>query len=194
MIGNSSFDKLLVALPEYIGRYFKSLKKLLIILIISHSALICGQVTANDRIMSIGISEGIGGAHLLLSPTLDFSVKKTIIKISSIPIYPRFLSFGLAQDIKTFRNENLKWIVSADYFQTDGSYWQEIIDASSYRGFCLLSGMRLSLFGSLKLNLQLGLLFLSQNGGFFVNTHSTSVNPYGELSLSYSVFRFGNKS
>jgi len=145
-----------------------------------------------EKLFAIGISEGVGGAHCLLSPTLDFSFSRFKLQLSSIPSYPRFLSAGVTAGIKTFKNNRLTWIASVNYWQAGSYYWVEIIDGFDYNNFSVLSGLKVALFGSLTLNIQAGGSVLGKFGGFS-GTKDHSLLPYGELSMSFDVIRFYKK-
>jgi hypothetical protein len=170
------------------------MKKLVIMLAMFYSVLTYGQ--GNENIISIGISEGIGGTHLFLSPTIDFSINKSKLKFTSIPLYPRYIAIGLTQEIKTFKNKNLNWIASINYAQSKGYYWVQVMDGSwNFKNYSVISGIRLTFLKRLQLNLQLGILYQDLTSYNWVGEPSRSVRPlpYGDLSLSFEILQLYKK-
>jgi hypothetical protein len=162
-------------------------------------ALFCSVTSygqSNEKIISIGISEGLGGTHLFLSPTIDFSINKSTLKFTSIPLYPRYLAIGLTQEIKTFKNKNMNWIASINYAQSKDYYWVQVMDGNrNFKNFSVISGIRLTLIKRLQLNLQLGILCQVLTSYNWVGEPSRSVLPlpYGDLSISFEILQFHKK-
>lgn len=165
-------------------------------LTLSCQVIAYGQINNNDKIFSIGISEGIGGSHYFLSPAIDFSIFKSKLKFSSIPGYPRFLSFGLTQEINTFKNKNLSWIASINYSQSKDFYWVRIADMRrSFRNYSAISGARLTCLKRIQLDLQLGILIQDLTNYDWVGDPSRTVKsiPYGEFSLNIEILQIFKK-
>lgn len=152
-----------------------------------------GQEQEKEKLFTIGISEGIGGTHWLLSPALDLTFSRFRLQFSSIPPYPRFLSAGAAADLKKSKNNRLTWIASVNYWQAGSYYWTRIIDGQDYNNISILSGLKVALSGSLRLIIQAGGSVMGRFGGF-TGIEDHSLLPYGELSLSLDMIRFYKKN
>ncbi len=169
-------------------------KKLVIMLAFFCS--ITGYGQNNEKIISIGISEGLGGAHLFFSPTIDFSIYKSTLKFTTIPLYPRYLAIGLTQEIKTLENKKLKLIASINYAQSKEYYWYQIIDGNrDFKNISILSGVRVTFTKWLKLNIQLGALCQVLTSYNWADEASSSFRPlpYGDISISLYILQFRKK-
>jgi hypothetical protein len=168
--------------------------KLVIMLALFCSVLSYGQ--SNEKIISIGISEGFGGTHLLLSPTLDLLINKSRLKFTSIPIYPRYLAIGLTQEIRPLKNKNLKWIASINFCQSKKHYWgPESPWGILFRNYSITSGIMKTYKNSIQTNFQLGGvgIDLTYPGPADEPVRSFLLLPYGELSLSFEILQFNKK-
>jgi hypothetical protein len=168
--------------------------KLVVMLALFCSVLSYGQ--SNENIISIGISEGLGGTHLFLSPTLDLLIYNSKLKFSSIPIYPRYLAIGLTQEIKPLKNKNLKWIASINFCQSKYHYWGPISDwGLIFRNYSITSGIMKTYKNGIQTNFQFGAvgIDLIYPGPVDEPVRSFHLLPYGDLSLSFKIFQFNKK-
>jgi len=169
-------------------------ERLVIIIALFCSVLSYGQ--SDENVISIGISEGFGGTHLLLSPTLDLLINKSRLKFTSIPIYPRYLAIGLTQEIRPLKDKNLKWIASINFCQSKNHYWGPKSDwGILFRNYSITSGVMKTYKNDIQTSFQFGGIGidLTRPGPVDEPVRSFHLLPYGELSLSFKILQFSKK-
>jgi hypothetical protein len=154
-----------------------------------------GKLNRRPDKFSLGISEGIGGAHWNFSPAIDFSFFKSTLKVSIIPFKDflnlRYLSVGFTQGLKYTKNQNLGWIVSLNFSNSKNTASQFGSDLDiGITNYSLTSGIRIKLLKVLKLDLQLGALYQNKKSGYLGQNQEHKFLPYGELSLGIDILRF----
>jgi len=139
------------------------------------------------RTFNLGISTGIGGLNYIFYPTLDLSIKGTMLR----GVYgPTVQGGGISQQLFRLSKEaRAYWIISAYYLysQKNGFYAQEymqnfISTIDQYKSYGALTGIKVYFGKHWYSHLQLGTTYIKYQ------TYQGSVDPHSVYNL---YFEFG---